>query len=154
MARHPSVEYIRFRTDGNAARKVEVAAPIKTIRLPRAKKQKRPRPQIDVLSLTAIVMTVVMAVCMLVGLRQLNVAQQETAAMQKKVEALQAENDMLWTYYDENLDMDQIERTAMALGMIPKDQATCITVQVASEAVEEQPNVWERVTLFLTGFFA
>ena len=154
MARHPSVEYIRFRTDGNAARKIEVAAPIETIRLPRVKKQKQPRRRPDVLSLTAIVMTAIMAVCMLVGLQQLRAAQQETLAMQQKVEALQAENDALWTYYDENLDMDQIERTAMALGMIPKDQATCVTVQVAAEVVEEQPDVWDRVTMFLTGLFA
>lgn len=154
MARHPSVEYVRFRTDGNAARKVEVAEPLKTIRLPRAKKQKRPLHRIDLLSLTAIALTIVMTVCMLVGLQQLDAAQQETAAMQQKVQALQVENDALWTYYEENLDMDQIERTAMALGMIPKDQATCITVQVPQEVVEEQPNVWERVTLFLTGLFA
>ena len=154
MARYPSVEYIRFRTDGNAARKVEVVAPVETIRLPRVKKQKQPRRRVDLLSLTAIVMTVIMAVCMLVGLQQLQAAQQETLAMQQKVESLQAENDALWTYYEENLDMDQIERTALALGMIPKTQATCITVQVASETVEQQPNAWERLTVFLTGLFA
>ena len=51
-------------------------------------------------------------------------------------------------------DMDRIERTAMALGMVPKDQVTCIRIQVPQEIVEEQPGAWERFTTFLSGLFA
>ena len=154
MARYPSVEYVRFRTDGNAARKVEVAAPIKTMRLPRAKKQKGQPRKIDLLSTTAIVMTVVMMALMVVGLCQLDAARQETAAMQAKVEQLQAKNDELVTYYNDHLDLDQIERTAMAMGMIPMEQATRITIEVPQSVLEEQPGAWERFTMFLTGLFA
>ena len=154
MARHTSVEYIRFTTDGNAARKVEVAEPIKTMRLPRVKKQKSITWRIDPLALTAIAMTLVMALCMVVGVLQLDAVRQENAAMQAHVENLQQQNEELQTYFEENCDMDRIERTAMALGMVPKDQVICIRIQVPQEIVEEQPGAWERFTTFLSGLFA
>ena len=154
MARHPNVEYIRFYTDGSAARKVEVAAPIKTMRLPRVKKQKRITLRIDPLALTAIVMTVLMAVLMIVGAVQLNAVQQETTAMLTYVENLQEENAELQDYFNTHCNLDEIERTAMALGMVPKDQVTHITVQVPQEVVEHQPGAWERFTTFLVGLFA
>ena len=154
MARHPNVEYIRLYTDGSAARKVDVAAPIETMRLPRAKKQKRITLRIDPLALTAIAMTVLMAVLMIVGVVQLNVARQETAAMLAYVEDLQAENEELQNYFDTKCDLDDIERTAMALGMVPVDQVTHITVQVSREIVEEQPGAWEKFATFLVGLFA
>ena len=154
MARHPSVEYIRFYTDGSAARKVEVAAPIKTMRLPRVKKQKLITLRIDPLALTAIVMTVLMAVLMIAGTVRLNTAQQETAAMQAHVEKLRDENAELKNYFQEKCDLNEIERTAMALGMVSQDQVTHISVRVLQETVEEQPGVWERFATFLAGLFA
>jgi len=154
MARHPDVQYIRFQTDGSAARKAEVAAPVKTMRLPRVKKKKRITLRIDPLALTAIVMTAMMAVLMIVGAVQLNAAQHETAAMRSHVEKLEAENKELNAYYEEHCDLDEIERTAMALGMVPKEQVTHITVHVPQEIAEEQPGAWERFTVFLAGLFA
>ena len=154
MARHPSVQYVRFCTDGNAARKVEVAAPIKTMRLPRVKKQRSQIRRIDLLAVTAIVMTVVMTGLIFLGLWRLHVAQQETIAMQANVDQLQEKNDVLQTYYDDHLDLDQIERTAMALGLVPKEQVTHITIMVPQEVMEEESDVWERFTTFLTGLFA
>ena len=154
MARHPNIEYIRFYTDGSAARKVEVAEPIKTMRLPRVKKQKRITLRIDPLAVTAILMTALMAVLMIVGAVQLDRAQQETAVMLAHVENLQEENAELHTYFDTHCDLEEIERTAMALGMVPKEQVTHITIQVPQVITEEEPGAWERFTTFLVGLFA
>ena len=155
MARYPDVQYIRCRTDGNAARKVEVVAPIKTIRLPRAKTQVKPAVlRIDPLAFVAIVMVIVMASLMIVGITQLQNAQKQTAAMEAYVESLERENETLRTDFEENCDLDEIERTALALGMVPADQVPHISVRVPQQRAEEQPGAWERITMFLAGLFA
>jgi len=74
--------------------------------------------------------------------------------MRSHVEKLEAENKELNAYYEEHCDLDEIERTAMALGMVPKEQVTHITVHVPQEIAEEQPGAWERFTVFLAGLFA
>ena len=104
--------------------------------------------------LTAIFMTLLMAALMIVGAVQLKAAQQETAVMLAHVENLQAENEELQNYFDTHCDLDEIERTAMALGMVPIEQVTHVTIRVPQEIVEEQPGAWERFTTFLTGLFA
>ena len=155
MARHPDIQYIRFQTDGNAARKVEVVAPIKTLRLPRAKTQRKPLVlHIDPLALTAIFMVIVMASLMFVGVARLNTAQQQTIAMQNHVKALETKNETLRNNFEEACDLDAIERTAMAVGMVPAEQVTHISVRVPQQIAEEQPDTWERITMFLAGLFA
>ena len=155
MARSPDIQYIRFQTDGNAARKVEVAAPIKTLRLPRAKAQLKPKVlRIDPLALTAILMVIVMASLMFVGVAQLNAAQQQTIAMQTHVKALESKNETLRSNFEKDCDLDEIERTAMALGMVPAERVTHISVRVPQQTIPQQPGAWERITMFLTGLFA
>lgn len=154
MARYPDVQYIRFHTDGNAARKVEVATPIKTMRLPRVKHRKCVTLRIDPLALTAIVTTVVMAILILIGFSRLEAAEQQTVEMQNRAATLQDENIALNDYFWENCDLDNVERTAMALGLVPRDQVTHITIQVPREHVQEEPGNWERFTTFLAGLFA
>ena len=41
MARQPDVQYIRFYTDGSAARKVEVAGPVRNSALPQKPRKKK-----------------------------------------------------------------------------------------------------------------
>ena len=154
MARYPDVQYIRCHTDGNAARKVEVVAPIKALRLPSVKLLKPTIVRIDPLALTAIVMVVFMAFLMITGLVSLQTAQKETAAMQTHVEKLQTKNEELQIKFQDNCKLDEIERTAMALGMVPQDQVTHITISVPQESVVEQPGAWEQFTMFLAGLFA
>ena len=155
MARYPDIQYIRFSADGNAARKVEVAAPIKTMRLPRVKPQPKPTVlRVDPLALTAIVMVVVMASLMLVGFGELKAAQQQTVVMQNYVEKLESENAELLTKFESECDLEKIERTALALGMVPADQVTHISVRVPQQTTGERPDTWERITMFLTGLFA
>jgi len=155
MARYPDIQYIRFSTDGNAARKVEVAAPIKTMRLPCVKPQPKPAVlRVDPLALTAIVMVIVMASLMLIGFLELKAAQQQTVIMQSYVEKLESENAELLTKFESKCKLEEIERTALALGMVPVDQVTHISVQVPRQSTDEHPGAWERLTMFLTGLFA
>ena len=155
MARYPDVQYIRCRTDGNAARKIEVVAPIKTMRLPSVKPLKPTIVRIDPLAVTAVIMVAIMAFLMIAGLLSLQTAQKETAAMQSHVEKLQVQNEELQVKFQQNCKLEEIERAAMALGMVPKNQVPHITVRLPQEVQEErQPGAWEQFTMFLAGLFA
>ena len=154
MARKPDVQYIRFYTDGSAARKVAPVAPLKTIKLPKVKKQKKLLLYIDPVAIAGIAMAVIMLTLMAVGVMQLKTARQEMQTMAAYVSTLQEENASLQTTFSEGYDLDQIEKTALALGLVPKEQVRHVTVSVPELIVEEEPDAWERFYIFLTGLFA
>ena len=155
MARQPDIQYIRFYTDGSAARKVAPVTPFKTIKLPKIKKLKRTVLHIDPIALAGIAMAAVMLVLMSVGILQLRNAQQELLAMTAYVDTLQEENTSLRETFAEGYDLEEIQRTALALGLVPKDQVRHVTIQVPQEQVEEEaPGAWDRFYIFLTGLFA
>ena len=154
MARQYDIQYIRFYTDGSAARKVAPVAPLKTLKLPRVKKQKKTAVRIDPIALAGIVMSVVMFVLMCVGISQLRTAQQELQTMTAYVDTLQTENTSLKAAFSESYDIEQIERTALALGLVPEEEVRHVTIQVPQTQVEEEPGAWERFYIFLTGLFA
>ena len=154
MARHTNIQYIRCYTEGNAARKVAPAAPLKTIKLPKIKKQTCTTRYIDPMAAAGIAMAVMMAVLIVVGVVRLGVARQEMAAMSSYVQTLREENVRLEQDFAAGYDIDEIEKTATALGMVPKEQVEHVTLQLPDFAEAEEPSVWERFTTFLTGLFA
>ena len=154
MARHPNVQYIRFYTDGSTARKVEPVAPLKTIRLPKVRKVKRITLHIDPIAVAGIVMAAVMLVLMVVGVAQLKHARQEMQVMASYVDTLTQENDQLRTTLSQGYDLEEIQRTATALGLVPKDQVKHVTIQVPQPQIEQEPGAWEQLYTFLTGLFA
>lgn len=155
MARRLDVQYIKFYTDGTAARKLEIPSAPKPVRKPRAKKKKQIVLHIDPVAIFGMAVAVVMLVLMLTGMARLKVAQQQTADMEEYVVSLRAENNMLEDSYHNGYDLNEVERMALALGMVPKDQAQRIDIRLAQpEAVQKESSVWENVWTFLTGLFA
>ena len=156
MARQPDIQYIRFTTDGSAARKAEFLAPLKTIRLPKVKKQKQKRitVHIDPFAFAGIAMAAVMFLLMVVGVIRLNAAQEQLAMMSGYVETLSEENIQLRASFEEGCDLEQIERTALALGYVPQEQVEHITIQIPAPVVEQEQSGWERLYTFLGGLFA
>lgn len=154
MARQFDVQYVRFYTDGSAAKKVAPVAPLKTIKLPKVKKHKRLVIAIDPVAIMGIVMAAAMLVLMTVGVVQLNNSRKELQAMTEYVEALQEEKVSLEQTFSQGYDLEEIQRTALALGLVPKEQVQHITIRVPEEQIEEEPGTWERLYIFLTGLFA
>ena len=156
MARQPDIQYIRFATDGSAARKAEFLTPLKTIRLPKVKKQKQKRVtvHIDPFAFAGIVMAAVMMLLMVVGVVRLNAAQEQLDMMSGYVQSLNEENIQLRETFEEGCDLEQIERTALALGYVPQEQVEHITIQMPAPVVEQEQNGWERLYTFLVGLFA
>ena len=156
MAQRVDVQYINFYTQGSAAKKLQPAAKPQTGTLPQIKKRKIQRIYIDPVAILGTVVAVCMLVMMMVGISQLRTEQQRTAEMTAYVEQLQAENTALQTQYEEECDLEAIEKTALALGMIPQPQASHTSIQVEVPVVENNmpATIWQRIGTFLTGLFA
>jgi cell division protein FtsL len=154
MAQRTDIRYVQYYTGGSAARKLAPVAPLQTMRLPKAKKQKRITVCIDPVAVASICMALVMAVLIVVGLVQLNSARQEVQTMSQHVQTLQSENAQLQQTFTEGYDIQQIERTAHALGLVPVEQVQHVTVRLPQLEEPVEPTPWERFTTFLVGLFA
>ena len=155
MARQPDIHYIQFYTDGSAARKIQTAQPQKAVvAKPRPRKQKRIVVRIDPIATMGILVAALMLVLMAVGVAKLRTAQQEVLVMEQYVNSLQEENASLGNIYETGYDMQAVEDMALALGMVPKEQApnTLVVYSVPQEVI--QLSLWDRITVFFAGLFA
>ena len=153
MARKIDVQYVHFYTDGSAARKLAVVEPMDTVRLPKAKKKKHIVVPIDPMATAGILMAAMMLVLLTVGVFQLRSARQGATQMAAYVDTLQAENTLLQSTYDASYDIEKVEETALALGLVPQEQVLQVRMQLPA-VQEEHSGVWERLCTFLTGLFA
>lgn len=154
MAMRTNVQYIRFYTEGSAARKLEPVVPLNTMKLPKVKKNKRRVIFLDPMAVAGMAMAVVMAVLMVVGIVQLNKAQQEVETLSGYVQTLREENVQLEQTFSESYDVEEIRQTALALGMVPVEEVEHVTLRMPEVQEPEEPTAWERFTTFLTGLFA
>jgi cell division protein FtsL len=157
MAQRVDVQYIRFYTQGNTAKRIAPAMTGNiTGQLPQMKKRKLQRIYIDPVALLGIAVAAVMLVMMAVGVSRLMVEQDKTVAMQTYVEQLQAENESLQAKYDAGCDLETVQKTALALGMIPQNSAERVSIEVEciQQQTMEQVSLLQRIGTFLTGLFA
>lgn len=126
-----STRYVQYYTAGSAARKLTPVIPLNTPALPRTRtQQKRIKIYLDPVALLGTVVAVAMLITMLVGVSALQAEQAKTVAMVEYVETLRVENEALRTQYTEKCNLAEIEEAALALGMIPKEEATHTLIQV------------------------
>ena len=155
MARKPDVRYIRYYTDGSAARQLEQKPVRKKHPLPKVKKQ-QPRYvlYIQPMAVFGIVLSAVMLIMMIAGSVELYHAQNQKRAMEEYVLDLSRENMENRAIYEENLDLETIEKSALAIGMIPQEQAKQMTISIPMPEIAEEPGFWEKTVAFLEGLFA
>ena len=156
MAQNVDVRYVQFYTQGSAAKRIAPAAIPLISKLPKPKKRKIQRIYVDPVATLGIVVAVSMLIMMVVGISQLRVEQQKTAQMMSYVERLQQENDSLQAEYLAECNMEEVEKTALALGMIPREDALYTPIEVELPQLEsaQQASIWQRIGTFLTGLFA
>ena len=153
---YQDVKYVRFDTVGTAARKPQtVSFAKKAIQTKTHTKQKTRVICIDPVATLAIAVAGIMLVCMMIGLVQYFNIQSQNAQMQQYVAQLSEENSALRAEYEAGYDLETIEKTALALGMVPKDQAEVVEIVVdMPEQTTTTLSFWERIGVFLTGLFA
>ena len=154
MAQGVNVQYVQFYTQGSAARRVLPAISTYFRPLPQIRKRKVRRICVDPVALLGTTVAVCMLVMMAVGVNQLRAEQQKSAVMTEYVQRLEFENRQLHAEYAASCDLEAVEKTALALGMIPQKQAAHTVIAVETPQMEESVTLLSRIGIFLTGLFA
>ena len=154
MAQRPDIQYIRFYTDGSAARQAAPVSYTEPRKKPRAKKQKQPVLYIDPLAILGVAAAVVLLVMMVVGLVNFYNAQHRLQVMESYVQQLTQENQQLQEKYDSGYDLEEIQKIAEALGMVPKEEQESIIINIPAPEKTPEPTFWEKIGTFLSGLFA
>lgn len=156
MAQRIDVQYVQYYTSGSAARHIVPAVAVHSTAVPKVKKQKVYRIFVDPVAMLGIVVAICMLITMTVGCFKLKQAQRETVMLERYVEHLEREKAQLQQKFDDKCNMAEIEKTALALGMVPKDHVEQKTIYVEIPVIEqtEQVSLWNRLGTFLTGIFA
>ena len=151
---HQQVQYIRFDTVGSAARKAAPVSSVKKAVLPKPRKQKRKVVYVDPVATLGILVAVCMLIMMTAGIVEFLSVRQEAIQMERYVAQLSSQNEELSQAYEAGYDLETVEKIALALGMVPKDQVESIAIQVTVPEEVETMTVWDRIGIFLTGLFA
>jgi len=149
------VQYIRYSTDGSAARQYWPVFPkTHTTTVTKTHRHSRTRIYVDPVAILGIAVAACMLIMMVVGVFQLKNAQQKAVQMERYVSQLSAQSKALENQYEAGYDLKEVEQTARALGMIPVAEASQYSVSVFVPQAEEEQTFWDRIGTFLTGLFA
>ena len=154
MAQRLDVRYVNFTTAGSSALQAEPVLPLKTLVLPKKKRAKRVTLFIDPVAIAGIAVAAFMMILMTIGVTSLISARSDEAVMAAYVNTLQTENNALQAEFEESLDLEELERNALALGMVPASHAEQIKIQVTDPATEENSGALANFFNLLTDLFA
>ena len=155
MAMQPEVRYINAYVSGTAAYQPEKKPQKKqSVRLPKARKQQKLVIPVDMVAVGGILAAVVLSVLLVVGLTQMNQAQQEAKAMKDYAISLQAENQKLQDTYSSGYNLEEIREIALKMGMVPVEDVPHMQIQLTAPQQVQQPTAWESFWAFMVGLFA
>lgn len=160
MARKADIQYIRHSyIDGTAARKLAVnqgqkRAPLPLFEPEMMEPDQKVEVRVDPLSVAATLTAVVLVVLMVVSLLQFGAAYRENVALQEYVYTLRNENVKLEQTYHACYDLAEIEAQALALGMVPAEQAQTMDISGVVPVEAPEPTFWENVQQVFSELFA
>ncbi len=155
MAKQPEIRYINAYVSGSAAYQLdEPVRKKKQVKLPKMRREKKAVIALDPVAVCGIAAAAVMLVLLLVGFVRLQNARAEVASLENYVSILEQENARLSDTYKAGYDLEEIEKIALAMGLVPSSQVTHISVPVTIPYEAPEPTVWETICAFLTGLFA
>ena len=108
----------------------------------------------DPLAVMGTIVAMVMIVCVMIGCVQVNRVNEQIAQTEVLLSGLKAEYSILQNEYEHGYDIEEIRTAALAMGMIPRDQAEHVTVNVSLP--EEIPELtwWENLVHDIQELFA
>lgn len=160
MARNADIQYIQHvYTSGTAARKLNRKKAVRKAPLPHFEPKNLEPDQkiilsVDPLSVCAIAFAIILVVVMVVSLMQFSAAYQENVALQEYVFELRNTKAQLESIYRSSFDLAKVEAQAIALGMIPAEEAQILQISGAIPAEAAEPTTWETIRLFFRELFA
>ena len=161
MAQKPykhNIEYIqKYYSYGSEAKVVEfkpVYQEPEKAKPPKREKDPVTTICIDPVAFCGILVAVVMLVVMLASVIQYGVICQDHAVMKGYVNELREETVLLQHQFDAGYDLEQVEGTARALGMIPISEAQTLSIHVEVPVPQEEPGFFDNLVWFFSGLFA
>jgi len=156
MVKKPEIQYIdKFYVYGSEAKVLELkpkrrvrtilplSAPDKTIKIP-----------VDPVAIGGIVVAIALLVTLVLGCVQYVQVYRQYRTMMDHVVTEQNLNVELREDYRSQIDLVEIRDKALALGMIPAEEATVMPVRVTVPEPEAEPTIIDEMIWFLKGLFA
>ena len=156
MIQKPEIQYVgQFYIHGSEARKLEPtkAKKKRKTRLPLARLEKVEKIYIDPVALVSIAVAVVMLAVLVTGALQLQDDWAEYALASSYLSQLKRENAELARDYRESYDLEEIRSKAVALGLIPLEQAQTRAVHVTVPEPEPEITWQEELAWFWNGLW-
>ena len=155
MAQKTKIQYVgQFYIHGSEARKLEQEPKKAKTTLPLARIQKIENIYVDPVALAAIVVAAVMLVVMVLGAVQIYNDWNEYNTLSGYLSQLKIENAELTKLYHASYDLEDIRTKALALGMIPKEEAQTMALTVTLPTPEPEVSRIDEIKWFLEGLFA
>ena len=156
MVKKPEIQYIdKFYVYGSEAKVLELKPKrrIKTI-LPLSVPDKTIKIPVDPVAIGGIVVAVALLVALLIGCVQYVQVYRQYRTMMDHVVAEQNMNVELREDYRSRIDLVEIRDKALALGMVPVENAQVITIRAELPQREPEPTLWEDFVWLCKGLFA
>ena len=157
MAQKPEIQYIgQFYVHGSEAKKLARKNEQKKAKteLPLHRFERVRKVHVDVLAISSILIAAVLMITMVAGTLSLQTAWQELHIAQEYVYELESANATLAAQYRSGYNLDEVRSAAIALGMIPVEEAQVVSLHVTVPEVQPEPTLLEDIVWFLEGLFA
>jgi len=157
MVKKPDIQYIdRFYVHGSEARVLELKPKKRTIKtvLPLSVPDNTIKIAIDPVAVCGIVVAIALLVMILIGSVQYVQVYNRYQDMMDHVVSVQNENVELRETYRSRINLEEIREKALAMGMIPIEQAPTITIRAELPQREPEMTFWEDFVWLCKGLFA
>ena len=158
MAQKLRIEYVQFYTNGSAAKKLDVKPAdqkeFDPIVFAPPMPYKRKKIFIDPVAIVGILVAICMFFTITVGIIELRNAQIERYQMEQHVLHLSQIHTQRQEAFEAAYDLEEVDRTARALGMVPASEVAHKVIDMTPPVVEAEPTIWETAGIFLAGLFA
>ena len=157
MAQKPEIQYIgQFYVHGSEAKELARKNEQKKAKteLPLHRFERIRKVHVDVLAISSILVAAVLMVTMVAGVLSLQTAWQEMHVAQEYVYELESRNATLAAAYRSGYDLEEVRSAAIALGMIPVEEAQVVSLHVTVPEIQPEPTLLENIVWFLEGLFA
>ena len=157
MVQKPDIQYVtQFYSYGSEAKVLELKPEKKKQKftLPKVVPQHKINIYVDPVAWAAVAVALVMVVLMAVSVNSYLNACNEYRAMTNQVITLQNINVEKQLEYEKLYDLKDIEQKALALGMIPAEEAEVVTIAPVIPEPEMETPWWENISWFMKVLFA
>ena len=157
MAQKPEIQYIgQFYVHGSEAKKLAEKKEQKKAKtqLPQHRFERVKKIYVDPLAIAGLMMAAVLLVSMVLGALTLETAWQNLEKAEQYVYELQTQNAVLTASFRSGYQLEEIRGAALALGMIPAEEAAVMKLPVTVPQPQQEPGFVDNMIWFLEGLFA